>query len=112
MKWHKRQVIDVLLDNYPEGALVPDAHGKTPLDYARENHKSLTVASIKRLERECEFYSRQSVKPSESPSTHEVTKSSSTVGERVIPIEVEFDPNEMNDATASVGEFDICDPLW
>ena len=112
MKWHKRQVIDVLLDNYPEGALVPDAHGKTPLDYARENQKSLTIASIKRLEREVEFYSRQSVKPSDSPSLLEVTKSSSSDGERVIPIEVEFDPNEMNDATASVGEFDICDPLW
>lgn len=46
--WNKRRTIFVLLEHYPEAATLTDAHGKTALDYAREN--KLSQSSISRLE--------------------------------------------------------------
>ena len=38
--YNKQRAIRVLLDQYPEGAMLLDKHGKTPVDYAMQNNLS------------------------------------------------------------------------
>ena len=116
VKWQKRQLIDALLNEYPEGALCKDIHGKTPLDYAKENTKIFQLVTIKRLEREMAFWSDPVIKKSEASLGGSGSPETATLAaaEAVLPEDIVFDEDvyaKFCDDEASIGYADIIDAI-
>ena len=64
-KFNKRRVMCVLMKHYPEGAALTDTHGKTALEYARENKISdSSTKQLEVLERECDCLIHEHEEPS------------------------------------------------
>ena len=75
LKWNKRRVMTVLMEEYPEACAVMDKHGKTPLDYAREQElKDSSVQELARLSQEF------SVEPDVTPSDKEIAANLAVAG--------------------------------
>eukprot|EP00977_Amphora_coffeiformis_P007014 scaffold1519_cov166-Amphora_coffeaeformis.AAC.14 len=75
--YNKQRVIRVLLDQYPEGAMLLDKHGKTPVDYAVQNNLSTHI--IHELKRAADIHTPSMMDHSEISDADLMSVASSDV---------------------------------
>lgn len=83
--WHKRKVIDLLVEQYPEACTLTDDHNKTPLAYAIAN--KLQKHTVHELKDTAEAWAPTIAEPSENHSRDDLESLANSDVPMVVPSE-------------------------